>query len=407
MTPPGASAAAPRTAKARVLLVEPYDTGSHAAWLRGLRDHSRHDVRLLSLPGRFWKWRMHGGALTLARRLREQGREAPDVVLASDMLDLAAFLSLARPALGEAVPALYMHENQLAYPSPEARPDWDASRRRRAARRDEHYPFLNLSSALCAHRVFWNSAHNRDSFLEALPGFLGCFPDYRELGAPAAVAARSEVLPLGLDLASLEQARAERRSGPPRIVWNHRWEHDKDPAAFFRAVRALAEMDLEFELVVLGERFGREPPAFSAAREVLGSKILRWGYAESRAEYAAWLWQGDIVVSTALHEFFGAALCEAVACGCLPLAPRRLSYPELFPASLHGALLYDDETDLVRRLAALLRDPQVATAALEASPTKRAAREAVWRFDWSRIAPRYDDRLADLAGSAQRDAPLW
>ena len=58
----------------RIALLEPYDTGSHAAWLRGLQHHSANDIVPLSLTGQFWKWRMHGVAVTLARQaLRQDG----------------------------------------------------------------------------------------------------------------------------------------------------------------------------------------------------------------------------------------------------------------------------------------------------------------------------------------------
>ena len=48
-------------------------------------------------------------------------------------------------------------------------------------------------------------------------------------------------------------------------------------------------------------------------------------------EYAALLWAADLVVSTAIHEFFGVAVVEAIYCGCRPVLPWRLSYPELIP----------------------------------------------------------------------------
>ena len=49
-----------------ILLLEPYNTGSHAQWAAGYQTHSRHQVDLLALAGANWKWRMHGGAVTLA-----------------------------------------------------------------------------------------------------------------------------------------------------------------------------------------------------------------------------------------------------------------------------------------------------------------------------------------------------
>ena len=39
-----------------------------------------------------------------------------------------------------------------------------------------------------------------------------------------------------------------------------------------------------------------------------------------------------MILSTALHEFQGLAVLEAVAAGCVPIVPAREAYPELFAA---------------------------------------------------------------------------
>ena len=47
----------------KILLIEPYYTGSHKKWADDYRRVSNHNVKILSLEGQFWKWRMHGGCL--------------------------------------------------------------------------------------------------------------------------------------------------------------------------------------------------------------------------------------------------------------------------------------------------------------------------------------------------------
>ena len=50
----------------------------------------------------------------------------------------------------------------------------------------------------------------------------------------------------------------------------------------------------------------REAPAvFETARSELAERVDHWGYLESAAEYARVLRSCDVVLSTALHEFFG------------------------------------------------------------------------------------------------------
>src|SRR5450756_1636307 len=51
-----------------IWLLNPYHSGSHQAWAEGYAAHSRHQVRILSMAGHFWKWRMQGGTLELAEQ---------------------------------------------------------------------------------------------------------------------------------------------------------------------------------------------------------------------------------------------------------------------------------------------------------------------------------------------------
>ncbi|MDD3643822.1 MAG: DUF3524 domain-containing protein [Candidatus Krumholzibacteria bacterium] len=359
----------------KILLVEPYLAGSHDAWAREYAAVSAHGVETLGLPGRHWKWRMHGGAVTLARRFIEEGHR-PDLILATDMLDLTTFHALTRRNTAGIPAAIYFHENQLSYP-------WSSQDADPSLGRDAHYGFINYSSALAADAVLFNSAYHRDSFLGALPGFLAQFPDHDERESVDTIAAKSSVLPLGIDLAALDRHRTEREEGaPPLILWNHRWEYDKNPEDFFRALFELADEGLAFEVAVLGEAFAKYPPVFDEARERLGARIVQFGYARDPAEYARWLWRADLLPVTSDHDFFGASAVQAIWCGCRPLLPRRLAFPEHIQPDLHGEYLYDGFDDLVARLRARLREP--------CAPAPAGLRAYLARYDWGVLAGQYD-----------------
>lgn len=358
----------------RVLLCEPYFTGSHQSWAEGLARHSTHDVQLVTHDGGFWKWRMQGGALTLAAEIdavvRDWGR--PDVLLVSDMVHVPALLGLARDALGDVPVALYMHENQLTYPIAEG------------VAADETYAMTNWLSMAAADRVVFNSAYHRDAVFDAVLRLLRRFPDYRHSDHVEGVRARASVLPVGVDFARFGAPRVAH--DVPVVLWNHRWEYDKDPDAFFAALAAVAARGVAFRVIVAGQAYQTVPDVFARAQRELGDRVIHFGTA-SDAEYPALLAQADVVVSTAQHEFFGVAVLEAVAAGALPLFPNRLSYPELFP---DASFRYDSPADLVDRLTAALTD----TAARAADATR--ARSFAARFDWPMVAPAYDALFEQL-----------
>ncbi len=379
----------------RVLAVDPFLGGSHLSFLEGLVRHSRHRVEVEGLPGRHWKWRMQGGAVELARRLEERladGVSPPQVFFASDMLDVPRYLGLLPPGVQKVPVLAYFHENQLTYPLPEG------------VERDLTYAWTNVVSAWAADRVLFNSEYHRREFLGALPDFLAGLPDEAPPGIVDHIAAKSGVLHLGCDLRSLDTVRPSGRpvSGSygdtkdgPLVVWNQRWEYDKNPARLFEALQAVLDLGIPFRLALVGTGRGEPSQVFVKARSTLGSRVVQWGRLDSREDYARLLFEADVVVSTALHEFFGAAVVEAIYCGCRPVLPRRLSYPELVPAQVHDWVLYD-EPELPSLLAAVLgrRLP-------EWSPEWQ--RTWVARFDWGNMGGRYDDEISSVWAGAGGD----
>lgn len=368
-----------------ILWLDAFHGGSHAAISEGFARFSQHQVTLLTLStAGGWRWRMRGAAVTLAREVRRRALPPVDLIVATDLFDLATFLGLTRDLTADAAVALYMHENQLTYPLPPGR------------ERDLAFPWINYTAALAADGICFNSAFHRDAFLAALPGLPGRYHDYQELDLIDRIAARSYVLPPGIDLARLDLPASEKElpdaaPAPPVILWNSRWEYDKAPEIFFAGVTELARRGVDFRLIVIGEHINPRHATFVAAREQFESRALAWGFAPDLATYRRLLHRADIVVSTAIQEFFGIAAIEAMYCNCVPLLPRRLSYPELLPPQLHQHCLYDETEDLADRLQTML----AALAELNAQPLRAIAD----RFDWSHIIARYDQTFAQIVAA--------
>jgi len=309
----------------RILALNAWHGGSHQAFLEGWACHSQHDFTILPLPGRKWKWRMRHSAVTFAQQLHEQisddqsERPTWDVLFCTDMLGLAEFRGLCSEDIRRLPAIVYFHENQLTYPT------------QKDEERDFHFAYSNMTSALAADSVWFNSNYHRDEFLNALRTLLRRMPDFGHEESVDQILAKSEIQHPGIEGPTENQSavRTGRRAGGPlRIAWASRWEHDKNPDLFFTALEELAKRSVPFEINVLGESFRNSPPCFEMAQRKLSKHIRHWGFAESRAEYFRILSESDVIVSTARHEFFGISVLEAAVVGCRPLVPRALAYPE-------------------------------------------------------------------------------
>lgn len=362
----------------KFLFIETFSVGSHALFANGLAENSAHTIDVIEMPGENFRWRMLGAALYLADHIdADYAIDAYDGVIVSDLFNLTDFKAL----MGQKCPPIlvYFHENQLTYP----RPSGDKS--------VFLLGMINITTALAADRVLFNSGMHREAFLEAVPEFLNRGRDFIPMGIAEKIRLKSEVLYPGISLLPLLEADFQKRTAPPLIIWNHRWGFDKNHQLFFHVLETLQDRGFDFRLALMGENFGKIPEEFEQAQKTFGRKIVQFGYVPSRTEYVRWLKQGSIVISTAIQENFGMSVIEAMIAGCLPLLPDRLSYPEILPEAFHDRFLYKNKKDLTEKLAGMLSD----TKAYE-KISKTLARK-MESFLWENIIRDYDRMLTELA----------
>lgn len=335
----------------RVLLLSAYDADSHQCWREVLvAALAEFSWTVLSLPPRYFSWRIRGNSLSWAFGQRDLLERDYDLLIVTSMVDLSALRGFV-PSLAKCPTLVYFHENQFAYP--------DSGKQFSSIEPQ----ILNLYTALAADHVAFNSAYNRDTFLQGAEQLLGKMPDQVPEGIVERIRVRSQVLPVPLPAASFEApgGRAVAKPDSPlHIVWNHRWEYDKAPERFFAAINLLLEQGRDIRLSVVGQRFRQAPDVFDEMEALLRSDypavIAHWGYLKNREEYQQLLEHADVVVSTALHDFQGLAVLEAVAAGCVALVPDRLCYGEWFPQQCRYPSYLQDASREAQGLAAALVD---------------------------------------------------
>lgn len=371
----------------RIILLNPYAAGSHAQWARGMvrecplaaeRAGVQAQFELFELPGRHWKWRMSASALALVERMGEAGALDRDVdrFIVTDMMDVGQFRSALPPRFRSVPITLYFHENQLTFPEHPEKP---------ASEWDRHYAFMNVTGALLADQVWFNSDFHKREFLSALPGFMSAFPSPRPRNVAEGIASKSMVVPIGMNDDVIEYGKGQQHrpriygDGPPVVVWNHRWEYDKGPAAFLEALNEADAQALPFRLAMLGQQFAQVPPAFAEIQRRFSDRIVQWGHVESRAEYLRALGSCDIALVTAHHDFFGISVLESAMLGLDMVVPNELVYPEHFKT--------DDlvpRNDLTRTFC----------TSLQRFPRKRSS--GVVHYSWSQVVDKVWRCLFDV-----------
>lgn len=362
----------------RILLLSAYDADSHQRWHRGLAKVLAADITTLTLPARFFSWRVRGNPLTWWLSERETLAAGWDVLIATSMVDVATLKGLV-PSLATTPTLVYFHENQFAYPVTER------------AHASVEPQITSIYTALAADRVLFNSHYNRQTLLDGARQLLRKMPDGVNADVAALIERMSAVVPVPIEAEWFHLASQRKPQRSRQILWNHRWEYDKGPELLLAIIRSVVAHYPagHFTWHIVGQQFRQIPSAFNEIKALLSEAGMlgAWGY-QSKSDYCALLTASDLVLSTALHDFQGLSVCEAVAAGCLPVLPARVAYPERFA----GAALYDVEgCDL----------QQQATNALTTLARQCEAGQAgdLSALSWDALAPVYQTEIQQLLAS--------
>ncbi len=299
----------------KILLLSAYHAQSHQSWCASLMAMlPEYDWTLLSLPGRYFNWRVRGNALSWSIKQKKTLEQDYNFVLATSMVDCATLRGLI-PELNRIPWIIYFHENQFAYPVD--------------SQHDHLEPkMVSLYNALCAEKIIFNSHYNHETFISGLAKFLKKMPDEVPTTTVNIIESKCEVLAVPINVPILS---VKRMNKVPVLLWNHRWEYDKGPLQLLNVLKELKQCGFNFKLNLLGQQFRSAPLELTEIQKTFSDEIINVGYVESLENYHNIVKTSDFVLSTALHDFQGLAILEAVALGCVPVVPNRLSYSDIFP----------------------------------------------------------------------------
>lgn len=344
-----------------ILALEPFYGGGRRAMLETIVRRSRHRWTVLKLPPRRIERRLAVAANWFAEQLTRHWGGRVDLLFTSEAMNLMSLFEL-MPEIARKPTVVYFHDNQL----PDVHSNTDAP-----------HDAVNLHSAKAATEIWFNSSWHQQAFLARATSMLERHPDLGGLETLWEMQRKMLLVCPPVDLGAVHGAAGATVK--------------RDPTALFVETRAADVPLLNKALALLRER--GQPCRLITVGPVkaLPDDVPRQALPETDdAAHTRGLHEAGIIVSVKPQATSDYLAVRGLAAGCRPVLPASGFYPELLPAALGRAGLYDVEpAPLADRLqdAIALRAP-----AAPASEVKAALKP----FDAVATCREIDERFEEL-----------
>ncbi|XP_016052014.1 PREDICTED: glycosyltransferase-like domain-containing protein 1 isoform X3 [Miniopterus natalensis] len=331
-----------------ILVIEAFYGGSHKQ-LADLLQEELEDCVLYALPAKKWHWRARTAALYFSQNV--PGSERYRILFASSVLNLTELAAL-RPDLGKLKKILYFHENQLVYPV------------KKCQERDFQYGYNQILSCLVADVVIFNSVFNMESFLTSIGKFMKLIPDHRPKDLESIIRPKCQVIYFPIRFPDVS-----------RFMPRHKTTHLQKMLSLTGHGGAAPSLDLppqqeqgSSENLLCNVESGSGPCDVaqqgnlgssrmqeSCSKTCISSDTSSFRHGENKQNLHDILSGAADEEQRPLHIVWPHRWLEAVYCGCYPLCPKDLVYPEIFPAEY----LYSTPEQLSKRLQNFCKRPDI------------------------------------------------
>ncbi|XP_065527344.1 tRNA-queuosine alpha-mannosyltransferase isoform X8 [Lathamus discolor] len=367
-----------------VLLIEAFYGGSHKQLMDLLQEELQEDCVLCTLPAKKWHWRARTAALYFMQTVPMSPNYR--ILFASSVLNLAELTAL-RPDLGKLKKVLYFHENQLVYPV------------QKCQERDFQYGYNQILSCLVADVVVFNSAFNMESFLTSIGKFMKLIPDHRPKDLEEIIRPKCQVLYFPVRFPDVSRFMPEHKLAHFEKVTGIKRNGDAYQTVGLPGQQKCRALMKTSDAASKSGLCEAQPRLHTTQHEGLPSSLIAVARLnESEASESTNPCQEEDkqhltfnlsnILSEQdyqqrpLHIVWPHRWVEAVYCGCYPLCPKALVYPEIFPAEY----LYSTPEQLFKRLQNFCKRPDIVRKHLYKGETAG--------FSWAALGSKFRSLLA-------------